>query len=281
MIGRVRDRGRAAGLGGQMNVVRIGFFASLAVWLVGGLITHEYGTEVKRLEIMLYGMTSQDSMMMNLRGISKNLFGPLAIALGLVLAGVWIFRRVSSSAADVESALASAPVSPLAARPQAKVPIPQSSEAQPLGCAFSGWTLDGKRIFQEYDFVGQGIAHKLAVEITVEQGTISLLRFVNFSLMPSIGYSGQAEVRLLDENTGKSPGWMKVRVASAAGNATVINIPERRAADAAFEMFSAPGDFVFTLRQAGEEVLSLPLPNEGGLLERYDVLRRELKVGTS
>ena len=195
-------------LGAQMNVLRIGFFTSLAVWLGGALITYEYGTEVKRLEMMLGGTTSQDLMMMNLRGISINLFGPLAIVLGLVLAGVWLFRRVSPSATEPGPVLAAAPVSPPAAQapPQAIKPtLLENSHDGPLSCDFSGWIRDGERIVQEYAFEGQGLSHKLAVEITVEKGAISLLRFVNFWLIPSNGYDGEAEVRLVDKNTGKSP----------------------------------------------------------------------------
>lgn len=267
-----------------MKAVRFGFFVSLVVWLGGALITYEYGTAAKQLQ-MLAGASSSDLTMMNLRGLSINLFGPIAIVLGLILAVAWVIGRLKARD-DPSLSLVAADSSEVAddqsaAHLEMPAPSPESLREEELRCDFSGWTRDGERIVQEYAFRGQGVSHNLAVEITVERGAISLLRFVNFWLIPSNGYEGDAEVRLIDESTGKSPGWLKARMATAAGDATLINIPERRAADAAFELFSASGALVFTLRQAGEELLSLPLPNGDGLLECYDALRRELSPSSS
>ena len=73
-----------------MRFLKIGCWVSLAIWLGGGLLTMEYAGPAKRLELLAHGISDHDVTMLNLRGISINLFGPLTIVLGLLLAGAWL-----------------------------------------------------------------------------------------------------------------------------------------------------------------------------------------------
>lgn len=265
-----------------MRVVKSGFFLSLAVWLGGALVTSGYGTEQKRLEMYL-SMSEHDVLMMNLRGISINLFGPLTIVLGLVLAGAWIYRRVNRSEADQAETVGVAvdlePIHGVEESPSAIESEPGGAvEADgPLRCDFSGWIRRGNGIVQEYSYKGQGLNHKVVVEITVEQGSVAVLRFVNLWLFPANGAEGAGDIRLLDDVSGSSPGWIKTRFATAAGNSTLMNILDRKGADDVFQMFKSGSNLQFAVRCGGEELLSLPMPNEPGLEDHYAAVLRAMK----
>lgn len=261
-----------------MKLIRIGFFVCLAVWLGGAVLTYEYGTRAKQLE-MFMSLSEQDVLMMNLRGISINFFGTLTVIFGLLLLGGWIFSR--GKPVKIEPVLVIEPNSAQDPAPNSE-PSPGLDKWNPefaeemdseLRCDFSGWVRKGSRIAHEYTYQGQGIRQRLVVEVTVERGSVSLLRFLNFWAFPSIGFEGEAEVMLVDEASERSPGWLKCRVATASGGASLINIPDRSSADAIFEILASSDDCQFKLRNAKEELISLPVPSTQGLRAEYDALR--------
>lgn len=90
------DKGNRAEGAVIVKFLRTAFYISFTIWMGGGLLTWEYGTAAKRLE-MLMSMTSHDVTMMNIRGISVNLFGSISIILGLVLLGAWLSKRMQKA----------------------------------------------------------------------------------------------------------------------------------------------------------------------------------------
>ena len=224
-------------------------------------------------------LSDQDVLMMNLRGVSINLFGTLTVILGLLLLGSWIFSR--SKLVEVEPIAVVAPnpapdpASDSEPNPAFDNQKPESAEgADPeLRCDFSGWFRDGSRIAQEYSYQGQGIRQRFVIELTVERGSVSLLRFLNFWVLPPIGFEGEAEVMVVDEVLGRSPGWLKCRVATTPGDASLINIPDRSSADAIFDILASSGDCRFKMRNPKEELVSLTIPSTQGLRAEYDALR--------
>lgn len=149
-----------------MRAIKIAFFIFLAIWLGGALLTWEYGTAAKQLEMLAGGMSDQDVTMMNLRGISIRLFAPLSVITGLVLLGMWIARRSTGKASEpsAEGMVAKPPqpdepvnmmqpINPPASMPPKNEHPTNSAQ---LSCNFTGWARDGNRIVQEYTYRGQG-----------------------------------------------------------------------------------------------------------------------------
>ena len=246
-----------------MKALKPLFLVCLAVWLGGGLLTAQYASRTKQLE-MLISMSETDVLMMNVRSIALNLFGPAAIVLGLILLVRWGLGKLKGSGEEV---------APVAAPPP---PSSQQTNDGPLRCDFTGWMRDANRIVQDFTYAGGGPGTKLMAEVTVEKGALSTLRFVNFWLRPANGYEGTGELRLVAKNTGKSPGWQPCKLGTAAGNATLINLTDRPGADEVFAMLADGGELELTLRVNGEEVLSLPLPNSEGMRAQYDAVRAGL-----
>lgn len=103
-------------------------------------------------------------------------------------------------------------------------------------------------------------------------------RFVHIWLFPANGYEGMGEIRLVDRDTGESPGWMGSRMATAGGNATLFGVEGREAADNIYRLFAEERELVFSVRFKGEDLLSLPMPNERGLQESYQQIVEQLRA---
>lgn len=233
----------------------------------------EYANPAKRLEMLTYGPSANDITMMNIRSISVNVFGLLAIATGLFLAGAWFYKR--SNREEPASAPTSANIdpSPSATSLRSNAPsIPQPIGSEKLSCKFTGWARDGNKIVQEYSYRGQGLDHRAIVELMVEKGALGALRFVHIWLSPDIDSEGRGEILLSDEASSETPGWLPTRIGAAANNMTLLNVEEREGADAVWRMFIAGRDLEFSLRLNGEQLVALPMPNNPGVQVHYEAI---------
>ncbi|WP_312736462.1 hypothetical protein [Brevundimonas sp.] len=268
-----------------MRWLKVGFWVSVAIWLGGAVLTWQYGTAEKQLQ-MLMQMSEQDQLMMNLRGISLNLFGPLAIISGVIIAIMWIVGKITKTNSPDAGSNGQAPIDVPATLTENALhrveevdvilTVANLSEAE-LRCDFSGWVADGNRIVQEYTYVGQGFDGKLIAEFTVERGSVGLLRFLNFWLSPANGYEGQGELKIRCKETEQSPGWVPVRIATANGGMTIINIPSRVDEAAIWKLLNSDGDLDLSLRVNDELVLELPLPHSEGLQHQHDRIAQALR----
>lgn len=262
-----------------MRALKIAFGVCLAIWIGGALLTIEYASPAKRLEMLAYGPSDHDVAMMNLRGIAINLFGLLTIATGLMLGGAWLYRQSQSSSGkgspkvSLEANKAEHDAGEGLAPSTASHPI----NSETLSCDFTGWGRDGNRILQEWTYRGQGVNHRLVIELTLEQGTVAALRFVHIWLFPANEFEGSAEVQFHDAQDSVSTGWLASRMVKAAGNATLFNIENREGADIVWRMLTAGRDLHFSVRLEGEELLDLPLPNGHGIAEHKDAILKTLK----
>ena len=258
-----------------MRFLKIAFWLALAVWIGGGLLTMQYGRPSKRLELLAYGASDHDVLMMNVRGVSINLFGPIAIITGLLLAGAWIYKRTQQKSGEH-------PVEPtLPAQSVLEKRSPPPTTAHPIdsptvSCTFSGWARDGNRIVQEYKYRGQGLDHRTIVELTVERAAVAVLRFVHFWVSPATGDDGLGEVSLTDEISGESVGWVPSQISTAAGTMTLMDARSREGADAIWRMFAAGRDLEFAARLNGEALMSLPMSNNSGVQGHYEAILRSL-----
>jgi hypothetical protein len=261
-----------------LRALKIAFFVCLAIWLGGALITMEYANPAKRLELIAFGASDHDVAMMNLRSISINLFGLLTIASGLFLTGAWLYKRsLSAKPSHPPADLHPTPEAPTSAIRSERPSSPHPIESERVSCSFSGWARNGNKIVQEYTYRGQGLNHRATVELTVERGAVNILRFVHIWIFPAIGHEGQGEVLLVDEASNESPGWLRSRIGTAAGNLTLLNIEAREGADAVWRLFSAGRDLEFAVRLDGEKLLSLPMPNNPGAQQHYDSILSSLR----
>lgn len=268
-----------------MRWLKVGFWVSLAIWLGGAVLTSQYGTAEKQLQMFMQ-MSEQDQLMMNLRGISINLFGPLAIISGVVIAVMWIVGKItknnlpdSGSDSQVSVDVPAAQSENLSHRVASVEAIPTilDHSTSEMRCDFSGWLADGNRIVQEYTYAGQGFDGKLIAEFTVERGSVGLLRFLNFWLSPANGYEGQGELKVRCKETEQSPGWIPVRIATANGGMTIINIPSRVDEAAIWKLLNSDGDLDLSLRVNDDLVLELPLPHSEGLQHQHDRIAQALR----
>ncbi len=263
-----------------MKLIKVIFLISLAVWLGVVFITWEYGSRVKAVEMLAYGVTDRDKMMLDFRGVAIGLFAPVAIISGLLLLGGWLYKL--SVTGKEESARDTAPPPGAPAAPKLAshtgnaVPSQPSTAGDKLNCKFTGWAREGNRVAQEYTYSGQGLQHRMVVEFKIEKGTYSILRFAHFWLFPANGFEGQGEVRILDRTTGENTGWLPSRLATAKGNATLFGFEGREPSDAVFRMFMRERELLFEVRHGGEDLLKLPMPNELGLEAHYQQIRSDL-----
>lgn len=258
-----------------MRFLKIAFWFSLAVWIGGGLLTMPYARPSKRLELIAYGFSDHDVMMMNIRGVSINLFGPIAIVTGFLLAGAWLYKRTQPKPGDqpVEPTLPAQPVSEKRSPPPTTLhPI----DSPTVSCTFSGWARDGNRIVRKYKYRGQGLDHLAIVELTVERGAVAVLRFVHIWVSPATGDDGLGEVSLTDESSGESVGWVPSQISTAAGNMTLMDARSREGADAIWRLFAAGRDLEFSARLNGETLMSLPMPNNSGVQQHYEAILKSL-----
>jgi len=268
-----------------MRWLKVGFWVSVAVWLGGAVLTWQYSTAEKQLQ-MLMQMSEQDQLMMNLRGVSLNLFGPLAIISGVIIAVMWIVGKMtktdtrhagSDGQTPTDVPVVQAKNTSQIVEPVNVVSTSTDISTAELRCDFSGWVADGNRIVQEYTYVGQGFDGKLIAEFTVEKGSVGLLRFLNFWLSPANGYEGQGELKVRCKATEQSPGWVPVRMATANGGMTIINIPSRVDEAAIWKLLNSDGDLDLSLRVNDELVLELPLPHSEGLQHQHDKIAQALR----
>jgi hypothetical protein len=262
----------------DLRFLKIAFWVSLAIWLGGGLLTMDYAGPSKRLDLLAHGISDHDVTMLNLRGISINLFGPLTIVLGLLLAGAWLYKRSSRSVPAIDQPNERLAPSELSMEKRSPPPdSPHPTESATVSCTFSGWARDKNRIVQEYTYRGQGLNQGATVELTVEQGAIAILRFVHIWLSPATGDEGLGEIRLTVEDSQESSGWLPSQISTAAGNMTLMDVRTREGADAVWRLFSAGRDLDFVARLNGETLMSLPMPNNLGVQQHYEAIVQNLK----
>lgn len=266
-----------------MRWLKVVFWISLVVWLVGGLVTVQYGSEVKQLQ-MLMSMSEQDAMMLNLRGISLNLFGPIAILSGIILGVLLIVKKLTKvglggSGSEGPEDVATLPRGQVAATAStlAENKVAATSERGGLRCDFSGWIVDGNRIVQEYTYSGQGMEIRLVAEFTVERGSVGMLRFLNFWLNPANGYEGPGEAKVSNVETDQSPGWVAIRMATAHGGMTLVNVPSRADENSIWQLLNSDGDLDLSIRVDGDLLLELPLPHSDGLHAQYEKVVETLR----
>ena len=121
-----------------MRFLKVAFWLSLAIWLGGGLLTIEYAGAAKRIELLAHGLSDYDVNMLNLRGISINLFGPLAAIFGLLLAGAWLYKRSIQKAPISKSNEAEPTAAPKAADRSPARTSPHPIDSPTVSCTFSG-----------------------------------------------------------------------------------------------------------------------------------------------
>ncbi len=259
----------------RLRALKIAFFISLAIWLGGGLLTMGHANPAKRLEMLTYGPSAHDVTMMNIRGVSINLFGPIAIITGLLLAGAWLYKRTQLKPGD-QPVVPTPPAQPVSEKRSPPPTTPHPLDSPTVSCTFSGWARDSNKIVQEYKYRGQGLNHRAIVELTVEQGAVGVLRFVQFWLSPATGDDGLGEVSLIDEVSGESIGWVPSQISTAKGNLTLM-ARSREGADAIWRLFAAGRDLEFSARLNGETLMSLPMPNNSGVQQHYEAILRSLK----
>jgi hypothetical protein len=229
----------------NLRLVKIAFWLSLAIWLGGALLTMEYASPVKAIDMLAHGVSDQDATMMSIRAFSVGLFAPISIISGLILAGAWLYRK---STAEGSPQVENAATTRATEKDSAKSEIAAAAqESHPVGgktlsCNFSGWGRDRNRIVQEYSYRGQGIERRAIVELTVEQGSVSVLRFAHLWLAPATGHQGIGELCLTNVVTRLSTGWITSQLATAAGGMTLMDAKSREGSDAIWRMFSAGDD---------------------------------------
>lgn len=156
-------------------------------------------------------------------------------------------------------------------------------DSDTFSCDFSGWVRDANCIVQEWIYRGQGLNHRLVVELSVELGVLdavvpgSALRFVHIWLTPANGYEGNAEILLRDSETEETPGWLTSRMTTAKGNATLLNVATRAGADAVWRLFSSGDDLDFAVRMNSEVLLTLPMPNNSGVQQHYESILNAMR----
>lgn len=266
-----------------MQWLKVVFWISLVIWLGGALLTMQYGSEVKQLQMMM-SMSEQDIMMMNLRGVSLNLFGPAAILSGIILGVAFFIKKISKSESREPDNQVAIDGAAITGEQVANIPSPvventvaATTEGGDLRCDFSGWIVDGNRIVQEYTYSGQGLETRLVAEFTVERGSVGMLRFLNFWLNPANGYEGPGEAKVRNVETDQSPGWVAIRMATANGGMTLVNVPSRADENSIWQLLNSDGDLDLSIRIGSDLLLELPLPHSDGLQAQYEKVVETLR----
>jgi hypothetical protein len=147
----------------------------------------------------------------------------------------------------------------------------------------SGWTVrNGNELVMEYHFTGalpNGVENMVQLEVTfmpfaiLGLSHVAVQRFVNIFLHPDMGYPDCYLLAIFDILAGsESTGFIPVRVTPAAGGSTLVNIPDRDAADRLCGLLSLGRELSFALWNKQEPILKLPLYNDAS----YHVLSRKL-----
>lgn len=147
----------------------------------------------------------------------------------------------------------------------------------------SGWTVrNGNELVMEYHFTGaqpDGAENMVQLEVTFMLFAIpglshvTIQRFVNIFLHPDMGYPECYLLAIFDSLAGSgSTGFIPVRVTPAAGGSTLVNIPDRDAADRVCGLLSLGHELTFALWNKQEPILKLPLYNDAS----YRVMSQKL-----
>lgn len=259
-------------------MLRIAFFCSGALWLVGGFLTRDYNVS-NRLNY-LRQLQNPDPFMINLNGFFVNICGSITVILGIALLIRWIARRGRVGATPKEEGGRPLPSAP---EPTAQV-RPTAVEAPPTGqlsANWVGWFRRENELVIEFTFQGSQLAGgetKVQINASIEKGTFQIFRMFNIFVVPRIlDEEGYLAIILTSTSSDESTGFIPVRTTPVPGGATLLNVEGREESDKVFKFLCLGKEMEFQIWGKTEPLVKLPLHNDAGFSNLYREIEQDLR----